>query len=101
MNKIFVYLTQDDPGYQSAVALTEDGIIIAAHLSSSIYWSEKDMGLDPTYPSNKREIYSRYYPSGYTLVNLLHATETELRSNTEFMQALDKHSAHLSDDPPE
>lgn len=94
--KIFVYLTEDSPGFQCAVALAEDGTAIASHLSTSPYWSEVDMGLTADSDSH-HDVYARYYPQGYQLVNLLRATEDELRTNDEFMRALDIHTRNLSD----
>ena len=98
-SKIFIYLTRDEPGYECAVALAEDGVMITGHISSSVYWSERDMGLDKTYPAEaKHSAYQRHFPNGYELVNLLHATEDELRSNPAFEAALTTHT--LSNDKP-
>ena len=98
--KIFVYIVSDEPGFESAIALAEDGVMITSHISSSIKWSECDMGLRPDYPaSSKHEAYQLYYPQGYALVNLLSATEDQLRSNESFMRALDLHTKGMSDDP--
>lgn len=104
--RIFVYLTSDEPGFQCAVALAEDGTAIASHISSSIAWSEKDMGLDALYPASaKHASYAQHYPNGYQLINLLKASESDLRSNSAFMLALDLHTIGLANDdfgdPPE
>ena len=98
MNKIFIYLIEDDPGFSVATALGDDGVMITAHLSTSHYWAEVDMGLTPEH-SSKHAVYQRHFPNGYTLVNLIRATEDELRANEEFMAALDRYAEHASDNP--
>ena len=100
--KIFIYLTRDEPGFQVAMALAEDGTGLTSHISSSIHWARRDMGIEaPQDAEHKHKLYREHYPSGYELVDLLAASEDELRSNAAFMQALDLHSQGLADGSPE
>ena len=45
-------------------ALSEDGKVLASHLSSSIWFSQHDMGLTSNW---KHEKYKKYYPDGFDL----------------------------------
>lgn len=45
--------------------MTENGVVLATHLSSSIEWSKHDLGLTSDW---KHHIYSEACPDGYELV---------------------------------
>jgi len=46
-------------------AIAEDGTHVAGHLSSSLAWFRRDMGLTST---SKHDRYRAHYPDGYDLV---------------------------------
>lgn len=98
--KIFIYLTSDEPGFQTAFALAEDGTGLAGHISSNPAWARQAMGITDI-NSIKHDMYRAYYPKGYQLVDLLDATEEQLASNVEFTKALDLHSLSHDNDTSE
>lgn len=43
---VYIFLQSSDPGFETAIALGQDGTIIAGHISSSVDWAEIDMLTD-------------------------------------------------------
>ena len=66
-------------------ALAEDGTGLRQHLSTSKIWVRHDMGLTS---KKGHEEYSKYYPNGFELVDLVDATDEELSSNQGYLDAL-------------
>lgn len=52
-------------GDVTGYALAEDGICIASHLSSNVYFSKHDLGLTSNW---NHENYDKHYPKGYELI---------------------------------
>jgi len=68
-------------GDSTAIAVTEDGHVVAHHVSSSRDWCRIDMGLHPISPNgsrNKRGQYEAHYPDGYELVDMTDFTTAQL-----------------------
>lgn len=87
MPKIFITAVQLNSGSWVGGALAEDGIGLRQHISSNKLWCKSDMGLTmDTHVSHLD--YRKYYPDGYTLVDLVDATDEELSSNQEYLDAL-------------
>lgn len=84
--KIFIisYKSGDDV---ISSALAEDGHVLSGHLSSSYGFAKHDMRLSSNW---KHEYYSKHYPDGYELVDLVTCTVEELRQNVEYQAALKK-----------
>ena len=106
MNKIFLWCVPlgTGSGYVNGstrggdvvgYAMSDEGIGLASHLSSSPEWSKHDMGYQDC--DWKHDVYSTYYPNGYELVWL---EEDELDSNPEWVIAfeLNKKMAEMEKD---
>lgn len=85
--KIYIISTTYADGYLG-FAVAADGTGLASHFSSSRLWLKHDMGL--TLESNlKHRTYRSHYPQGYELVDYLSATDDELKSDPDFMAAIE------------
>lgn len=64
--KIYLYCAPEGlrPGDVLGFALAEDGHGLASHLSSSVEWSKRDMGL---ISDRKHDGYAKCYPDGFEL----------------------------------
>lgn len=62
---------QRGPDDFTAVALAEDGVLLASHISSSVAWAICDMGASDTVTPighSKHRVYGEHYPDGYRVV---------------------------------
>lgn len=85
--KIFFYITDDSPGFQSVMALAEDGTGLAAHMSSSREFARRDIGCGKvSHPKHQK--YMAHYPTGFEMVDLIDAKDEEKAANVEFQTAL-------------
>lgn len=67
MNKIYVFAAYKyGTGDVGLVAVAEDGQQVAGHVSSSVDWGKRDMGLTPSC-NWKHDLYAKKYPNGYEL----------------------------------
>lgn len=65
--KIFVWALNAAgwyPGDVVGYAMTEDGRVLASHLSSGTEWAKHDMGITGTW---KHDTYAKHCPDGYEL----------------------------------
>ncbi len=56
---------EEQSGDRHGIALCEDGVVLAEHVSSSLDWLKHDMGLTSEW---KHEAYRTHCPQGYQLV---------------------------------
>lgn len=54
-----------DTTSQVVMAMAEDGVVLANHLSSSSEWAMHDIGYNSDW---KHDLYRQHYPHGYVLV---------------------------------
>lgn len=64
MGKIFVFINTYAPGNYISYAISEDGVILSNHLSSSEEWAKHDMGITSPW---KHEEYNAHYPQGWEI----------------------------------
>jgi len=66
MKKIYVFI-QSGKGtdWVHGMAISEDGVVLAEHISSSHGWFLHDMGIESDW---KHELYKAHYPEGYELI---------------------------------
>ncbi len=65
MKKIYCFVNGGKgTDWQNVQALSEDGVFLAGHISSSEGWARHDIGMDSDW---KHEIYKKTYPEGYEL----------------------------------
>ena len=85
--KIFVFANVG-PNYQRGdvygVALTEDGAVVANHISSSEDWLKHDLGVSSQWHHDE---YREYYPDGFQAV-FISIDEQRAQSNADFEAAL-------------
>lgn len=65
--KIFVFCngcSDELGGMHNAIAVSEDGHVLAGHCCSNHYWIRHDMGLTSDW---KHEEYRKHYPDGFDL----------------------------------
>jgi len=65
--KIFVFVDKNNHAWGRdyvAMAVSQDGYLLASHISSSESWARHDMGLGSDW---KHELYDIKYPNGYQL----------------------------------
>lgn len=87
MGKIFI-VSMQLPGTTDWIggALAEDGTTLAKHISTNKMWVRHDMGL--TWKSSIKHMdYTRKYPDGYELVDLVDYTGEELEAHEGYMAA--------------
>lgn len=63
--KIFAFCNGGSPGWYSAMAICEDGHVVAQHICSSEGWIKHDLGIGST---SKHDNYAKHCPEGYELV---------------------------------
>lgn len=86
--KIFVFVNgRAFTGDLFGCAIAEDGKALASHLSSSIWFVKRDMGLTP-HCDWKHDHYAKHYPEGYELVDLTELTHEQLDAHAEFQAAI-------------
>lgn len=85
MGKIYITAIQLNHGTVLGYALAEDGHGIVEHMSSSMIWLRRDMGV---YGTKKHDLYNRHYPDGYTIVDYVDATDEELDADEQYINAL-------------
>lgn len=69
--KIFVYRPHGDRSDCAGFAYTDEGVIVAQHVSSSLGWFQRDMGLHEG-SECKHDAYSNAYPDGrFELVQVI------------------------------
>jgi hypothetical protein len=98
--KIFIYCVPNAGLHPSDVvgyAIAEDGSSLKAHMSSSLEWFRRDMGIAP--PFFDLQHYTNHYPDGYELIDLTQLTEEQLHDHPELNAALTKNKEIPSDDP--
>ena len=61
MNKIYCFNNGGAPGWLQAIAISEDGHILAEHICTHEGYMRMDLGLDGT---NKHDYYNAYYGEG-------------------------------------
>jgi hypothetical protein len=86
MNKIFIYALKHGPEYYDH-ALTDDGLIVACHISKSIELAKADMGIGT---EAQHDLYREHFPNGYELVWI---DSKDLDNHTEFQEAFAKHES--------
>lgn len=64
MNKIYCLLSSDNPGWMRVKALSEDGVVLAGHVSITKDFAKHDIGITSDW---KHDIYAEAYPDGYEL----------------------------------
>jgi len=79
--KIFLYLTDDTPGFNAVVALAEDGTGLASHLSSNSQWARTDI-------MAKKRLFDEHYPQGYELVDLIDTLPESYAENESLLHAI-------------
>ena len=84
--KIFIFLEYQSHRDVLGVAISEDGNVLAQHLSSNEGWAKHDMGITSDW---KHEEYSKYYKDGYELVYINDDTHEQYK---QLQDALDKNS---------
>lgn len=84
--KIFFYITDDSPGFQSVMALAEDGTGLAARMITNPVLTRKDIGISAKSPLHEK--YLAHYPTGFEMVDLIDATDETKGANVEFQTAL-------------
>lgn len=67
-------------------AISEDGVHLASHLSSTVDFARLDMGIG--HSRQKHDSYKHHYPQGYILVDLIGHSYADLGKNTQFQDAL-------------
>ena len=65
--KIFGLCNGGSPGWYDALAMAEDGTVVAQHACSHPGWVRHDLGMDGE-STWKHELYAAHYPDGYELV---------------------------------
>lgn len=71
--KIYVFVNSGQgTDWQCALAMAEDGEVLAGHVCSSRGWVRSDMGLDgsSSIAAAKLAAYARHYPDGYELIDV-------------------------------
>lgn len=65
-SKIYLFVNCAYPhlGALEAMAVSEDGVVLATHLSSNQTWAQHDLGITS---GRQHDKYKRYYPNGYEL----------------------------------
>lgn len=64
--KIYVFCNSCAPQWHSALALAEDGTVLAGHVCSDHLWIPHDMGAEGS--DWKHDDYDKHYPDGWELV---------------------------------
>lgn len=83
--KIFIYsypAPHWGPNDVLGVALAEDGVTLATHISSCEDWAQHDMGLNGS--TWKHALYAAHFPQGYELVWIPYE---DLDAHVEFQRA--------------
>lgn len=64
--KIYTFINSDDPqeGWMPVVAVSEDGEVLASHVSTNLQWALWDIGMTS---GHKHRAYEARYPEGYQL----------------------------------
>lgn len=85
-----IYGFFDNPfgvGDAQAVALTEDGTVVATHICSTEFFAEQDLGMDGI-SQRKHDIYNRCFPNGWR-TQFIHRNESNVPQG--FKDAFDKY----------
>lgn len=97
MPNIYIYvadkLPRQDDGDLVCAALTDDGTLVAHHISSSADLARYDMGLTS---GRKQDRYETHYPRGYSIVDLIDLSEDELAVHPQFSVAYARLHAALN-----
>ncbi|MBW5416069.1 MULTISPECIES: hypothetical protein [unclassified Pseudomonas] len=81
MAKIYGFINGGSAGNLWAMALAEDGHVLAEHVSSTVYWAKHDLGIGSTW---KHELYDQHYGAGNWELEWIEDTNV----NDGFQQAL-------------
>lgn len=65
MKKIFVTTEPLENGNVWAMAISENGVVLAEVFSQSLFWAKFDLGFSS---DKQHDIYKNFYPDGYELV---------------------------------
>lgn len=66
--KIYIWCNRCQPEWHCAMAMAEDGTVLAQHVSSCHRWLRHDMGVERS--KWKHEEYDKHYPDGWEIIYL-------------------------------
>jgi hypothetical protein len=83
--KIYCFINGGFDDWLRVAAVSEDGVGLAGHTSSSYFWAKNDIGITSDW---KHENYQKHYPNGFELV-WLDDPEKTLQEDETFKQAIE------------
>lgn len=85
--KIFGFVEGQGTYFLNVVGLSEDGIALASHASSTIEWAKHDIGVTSDW---QHETYRKAYPDGYEVIWV-----DDPQAHPECKAAIDKANARV------
>lgn len=84
---IYGFNNGGSPGWWNAVAITEDGLVVAGHLCSHEGYMPNDLGILEGSRPDRHEHYREIYPEGYRMEFV---PSEDLKSHDGFKEAIEK-----------
>jgi len=81
---IMAFINVGSPGWFKALAISEDGVVLGAHICSADYYVPNDLGVIRGTRPDRHEKYRNHYPGGYRME---HVRSAEIEAHEKLQNA--------------